>query len=226
MAIARFPDDRLLPAPIRRPAAALAAVCAAAFLVLAVIYHGSRTAGRVDGRLFALLPEASMTGRLDRVAETAPWVAFAVVVLTTTALLLAGRRRAAVFAAAGPGLAMLLAEGAKRVIDRTDDGFLAMPSGHTAGITSVAVTLAVLLLQRYRAHVVPAAALGWLGATLVGAAIALVMVILRAHYPTDTVGGYCLAVATVLGVAFAIDRVAARGPAETSASAWPASRPR
>lgn len=222
MAIAPLPDDRLLPAPVRRPAAVLAGVCAAVFLALAVVYHGSRTAGRLDGRLFALLPHASMSGRLDLVAETAPWVAFAVVVLTTTALLLGRRRRDAAFAVAAPGLAMLVAEGAKRVVDRTTDGFLAMPSGHTAGITCVAMTLAVLLLRRFPGHVVGAALLGWLGATLLGAAIALVMVVIHAHYPTDTLGGYCVAVATVLGVALAVDALTRRRAREATPEEAPA----
>lgn len=210
MAIAPFPDDRLLPAPVRRPAAVLAVACAAVFLALAVIYHGGRTAGRVDHRLFALLPHASMDGGLDHVATIAPWVAFAVVVGTTTALLLARRWQDALFAAAGPGLALLVAEAAKLVVDRTNHGALAMPSGHTAGITSVSVACAVLLLQRSRAHVVRAAVLGWAGATVLGAAMALVMVVIHAHYATDTLGGYCAAMATVLGVAFAIDRLAGR----------------
>lgn len=205
------PDPRLLPAPIRTAAALLAAGCGVVFLVLAVIYHGSRTAGRLDNRLFAALPRASGRGHVWQVAVAAPWVAMGVVVVVTTALLLVGRWREALFAAAAPGLTLAVAEVGKRVIDRTTDGFLALPSGHTAGITSVSLTLAVLLLRRFRQHVVLAAALGWLGATLLGAAMALVMVFLHDHYPTDTLAGYCAAVATTLGVAFAVDALPRRG---------------
>jgi membrane-associated phospholipid phosphatase len=204
-------DRRLLPAPLRLPAALLAGVCAVVFVALAVRYAGDRTAGRLDDRLFAVLPDAGTPGAgkraLNHVATAAPLVAVGVVVVLTIALLVARRWRDAAFAALAPGLTLLVAEVAKPLVDRTTDGFLAMPSGHTAGVTSVALTIAVLLLQRFRAHVVRAAVLGWLAATLLGTAMALVMVSLHFHYPTDTVGGYCAAVATTLAVAFGIDRM-------------------
>jgi len=198
-------DERLLPAPIRRPAALLAGVCVAVFLVLAVMYHGGRAPGHLDARLFlALSPTGTVKHVLDHVATAAPLVAVGVVVVVTTALLLARQWRDAAFAAAAPALALVVAELGKLVVDRTLDGFLALPSGHTAGITSVALTVAVLRLHR-SGHVVRTAVLGLLGATLFGAAIALIMVSLRDHYPTDTLAGYCAAVATTLGVAFAAD---------------------
>lgn len=212
MAPGRDDDDRrLLPAPIRGAAAVLAGACAVVFVVLAIVYSGSRTAGRLDDRLFAVLPDAGTAKRaLNHLATTAPLVAFGVVVVATTAMLAARRWRDAVFTAAAPALTLLVAEVGKRVVDRTTDGFLALPSGHTAGITAVALTVAVLLLQRSPEHVVGTAVLGWLVASLLGAGMGLVMVALHDHYPTDTLAGYCAAVATTLGVAFAIDLVTER----------------
>jgi undecaprenyl-diphosphatase len=45
---------------------------------------------------------------------------------------------------------------------------------------------------------------------LVGSAMALAMTVTRYHYPTDAVGGFCVAVAVVLGLALVIDRAPPR----------------
>lgn len=226
MATAPFPDDRLVPGPIRRPAAALAAVCAVAFLALAVIYHGAARAGRLDSTAFAVLPHASESGPVGAVATAAPFVAFGVAVVVTTAMLAARRWRAAALAAAGPAVAMLVTEVGKQIIDRRINGYLALPSGHTAGVTSVALAVAVLMAGRSRAHVLRTAVLGLLATTLLGAGIALVMVVVHGHYATDTVAGFCVAVATTLGTALAIDRWSGRrrradGIARSEAAAGP-----
>lgn len=202
----RLVADRLVPPAIRRPAAVLAVLCAAGFLALAVHYRGTVSAGRLDSRLFALLPSASGSGAVDELAAIAPLVAFGVALLGTTAMLVTRRWRAAVLVAAGPAVTMLVAEVAKRIVDRRLDGYFALPSGHTAGVTSVALAAVVVLLGRSRAHVVRVAVLGWVVTTLFGAGIALVMVAVHGHYPTDTVAGYCVAVAVTLGVAFGVDR--------------------
>jgi undecaprenyl-diphosphatase len=204
----------------------MAGACATVFLALAVGYHDSWTAGPLDRRLLALLPDGHGVRRtLHLVADAAPLVALAVVVGTTTALVLGRRWREAAFAAVGPAATMLLAELGKLVIGRHRGALVSLPSGHTAGITTVAVTVGVLLLQRAGRHVVLAAALGWLAATLLGGGMALVMVAIQAHYPTDTLAGYCLAVATTIGVAFGIDRLTRRRLAAEPAADRPRPAP-
>jgi undecaprenyl-diphosphatase len=60
----------------------------------------------------------------------------------------------------------------------------------------------------------------WLTAVvtvLAAAAMAWAQVLLNAHYPTDTLGGFCAALAVVPAVAWAIDWVAARRSGGTPA---------
>jgi membrane-associated phospholipid phosphatase len=55
---------------------------------------------------------------------------------------------------------------------------------------------------------------------LAAAAMAWAQVLLNAHYPTDTVGGFCAALAVVPAVAWTIDRVAdSRNPLDRAADA-------
>ena len=44
------------------------------------------------------------------------------------------------------------------------------------------------------------------GALLTGGAMAVALVIGRFHYPTDAVGGFCMAVTVVLGTALLLER--------------------
>ncbi len=153
----------------------------------------------------------------------APWRQIALVVDWTgepvgAALLLAtfvlvflrmGNRRAALLAVIGPGVAVTVTMVMKPLVGSTiNDGFLSFPSGHTATATSFAL-VAMLVGTRHRG-----AATGMLLVAVVtvpaAAAMAWAQVLLNAHYPTDTVGGFCAAVAVVPAVAWTIDRVADR----------------
>jgi undecaprenyl-diphosphatase len=204
------PDDqRLLPGRIRRPAAVLAAACAVVFVVLAVKYHGDDTGGTFDNWVFGSLRHRHLPNHaLTRLADLVPPV-FALVVTALTITTLALRKwRYAALAVLGPGLSMLVVEGGKNIVGRTLDGMLALPSGHTAGVTSVSLVVAALLIDRLRSHVVLAAALALVAVTIMACAIALVMVAARFHYATDTIAGYCAATAITLGVAFALDAIA------------------
>jgi undecaprenyl-diphosphatase len=219
---AGVPDDdgaRILPVAIRRPAAVLAVVCAVAFLALAVRYHGDSRAGRFDGWVAGWLGSEARV--LSTVSVLAPPLFTALAAVATVTELALRNWRYAALTALGPGLTLLVTELGKVLVDRRIDGSLALPSGHTAGVTSVCLALAIVLIDRARGHVVLGATGGLVVATALGAAMALVMVAGHSHYATDTVAGYCVAVATTLGVAFAIDGVAgrsARGRAGAPAS--------
>ena len=59
------------------------------------------------------------------------------------------------------------------------------------------------------------------GAGVSGGAMALALVTERIHYPTDTVGGFCVAVAVVLTCALVLERLPRRTSIEGRASSGP-----
>lgn len=202
---------RLLPARLRPAAAVLVVGCAVLFLVLAVRYHGSGSPGRFDSWIENALPRLGYPRRgLARTTDLGPVAFFVLDAIATVVLLLRRNWWSAALAVAGPALTMLVAEVAKPLVGRTNHGSLCLPSGHTAGVTTVTVVGAVLLVQRMRARPVLAAVLGFLAATVLATAMAVVLVLLGWHFATDTVAGYCAAVASTLGAAFALDWIAGR----------------
>jgi membrane-associated phospholipid phosphatase len=202
---------RLLPARLRAPAAALVVGCAVLFLVLAVRYHGSGSPGGFDSWVAKILPRVGYPRRgLARTTDLGPFAFFILDAIVTVALLLRRSWWQAALAVGGPVLTMLVVEVAKPLIGRRNHGSLCLPSGHTAAVTTVALVGALLLVQRMRTRPVLAAILGFLAATILAAAMAVVLVLLGWHFATDTVAGYCVAVASTLGAAFALDGIAGR----------------
>jgi hypothetical protein len=130
--------------------------------------------------------------------------------LTIVIVVLAGvcwalnRRRLAVLAVAGPVVTGLITIIAKPVIERTKNGDLTYPSGHMGSAVSIAVVVSLLLVSVLGAR-------GWVTAVAVlvpvvwGGAVGLAMTETNYHYWTDAVGGFCVAVAVVLGLAVLID---------------------
>jgi hypothetical protein len=130
--------------------------------------------------------------------------------LTILIVLLAGvcwalsRRRLAVLAVAGPVLTGLITIVAKPVIERTKNGDLTYPSGHMGSAVSIAVVVSLLLVsvlgaRRWVTAVAVVVPIVW------GGAVGLAMTVTNYHYWTDAVGGFCVAVAVVLGLAVLID---------------------
>jgi membrane-associated phospholipid phosphatase len=210
--------DRLLPGSLRRSAVVLSAACVVALTVLAVRYHGGDRPGAFDewayvGLTNLRLPRGPLTGVVDAV----PPVFVGLVAVLTVALVARRRWRRAALATLGPGLALLVTEVGKRLVGRSLDGGLALPSGHTTGVASVVTMIAVLRISR-ATHVRRAALLGLLAVTLAAEAIGFLMVTLHFHYATDIVAGYCVALAMPLAVALAIDGVPHRDRRETEGS--------
>lgn len=131
-------------------------------------------------------------------------------VLTTLLVLgclLARRLNGAVLALASVSVAVGLDERVfKPLFDRTYQGFLAYPSGHTTAAFTLASTLAVLLLvtpEPARRRGVRAAVTAASG--LVGCVVAAAVIGLRWHYFTDTVAGAAVGIGTVCGLALLLD---------------------
>jgi undecaprenyl-diphosphatase len=109
----------------------------------------------------------------------------------------------------------------KALVGRTLDGDLALPSGHTAGVTAVSLVLALLLVDLVGTPLpAPVAAMVVLLPVLaVPGVVALALVATGSHYATDTVAGFCTAVAVTLALGLVLDGPAAgRAPAGQSGS--------
>lgn len=205
------PDaPRALSAPLRGPLAIVAILAALVFTVLAVRYAGAVAAGRLDkwaqSAVQSLLPEPGLGALLiDFLGEPLP--AIALVGLLAAVCLAVGRRRLAVVAVAGSAMTGVATTVFKPVIGRTiHGGFLAYPSGHTAAVTALALVVMLLLVDLLGAGKLPGLLLILSGASVAGGAMALSQVALGAHYPTDTVGGFCAAIVIVPATAYLIDR--------------------
>lgn len=101
-----------------------------------------------------------------------------------------------------PGLCALVTEVGKLWFDRYHDGYLAYPSGHMA--TSAAALTVGLLVLRPRHRV-----LAWSGWALVMFCTAVGLIAMNYHYPSDTVGGFLLALGVVLPGAVLVDTFSA-----------------
>lgn len=208
-------DRTLLPDGARWSASAVAVLAATVVAVLAVRYAGDRTAGRVDGHLdraVDALPAAwDGVARVVTVFGSPPVVTICAGLLALVCLV-TGAPRAAVLAVGGPGLTGLITTFGKPVVDRTigrDESF-AFPSGHTGGATALILVCALLLAAAFGLRARGTAVFAAASAVVVGGAVGMGMVTVGSHYPTDVVGGFCTAVASVLAVALVLDAVLLR----------------
>ena len=213
----------VLPRFLRRPAMVTVALAVLGFGVLAARYAGGSKAGWFDGHVEhvvdALTPDQSRLVDMVILGNPLP-VAAAAVALGGISLAL-GHRRLAALAIIGPGLTGVATEIFKPLIGRTilGGGFI-YPSGHTGGATALGLVAALLLLNVLRPGARAGAVLVAAGSLLTGGAMAVALVVGGVHYPTDTAGGFCTAVAMVLGTALLLDRWA-DGPSRSAASHQP-----
>ena len=214
-----------VPADVRRPLAALVGAAALVFAVLAVRYAGTSEAGHVDRRVDAVVdPVAGGHGwLLNQLVRLGSPPSVVLLSLGLAALCLGlGRRRLAVLAIAGPGLTGVCTTLLKPALGRTiGDGGYAFPSGHTGGATALGLVVGLLLASllgrdRHRGRG-PTLAIVAACALALGGGVGAAMIATNAHYPTDTMGGFCAAVVAVLGTALLLDRV--RGPGRAAAPA-------
>jgi len=122
-----------------------------------------------------------------------------------------GHRRAAVFLLAGAGASVFFTTALKPLVGRDiNNGFLAFPSGHTASMTAVTLVIMLVVIQRRGIRTVPGMLL--LAAVTIPAATAMAwaQVLENAHYPTDTLGGFCVALAVVPPTGLLVDAIADR----------------
>lgn len=220
----------LLAPAIRPTAAVLAAVCAAVTVFLGAQYTHQGRAGwldrAIDRRVRAGLGWHAgllnfVTGIGDPVPVTVMTVALVVACLATH------RWHGALLVAVAVPLASALTEFLlKPLVDRTMQGALSFPSGHTTGMFALAGVCTVLLAGPSR----PRTRVGWrvllgLAAYLAATAVAVAMVGLGAHYFTDTVAGAAVGTSVVLLTALILDRLGRPAPRPQSPAGQPAPAP-
>lgn len=187
-------------------------------ILLAIRYAGSAEPGRLDQSVWmtvaAVWPRPGMKAAVA-VSLGHPFVIIALAGLLSVACLTLRRGRLAFLALAGPGLTGLLTTVLKPMVARTIGGDnLAYPSGHTGAATALTFVIMLLVVDLLHPKRLPAVVLVLAGAGSVGAMMALSLVGLRIHYPTDTLGGLCIAMAAVPATAWLVDRFA--GTEDTS----------
>lgn len=199
---------------MRKPLAIVAILAALVLAVVAVRYAGEVAASRLDmwaqAAVDSLLPEPGIGALLiDFVGE--PLGVVVLTALLAAVCLALGRRRLAVVAVAGVGLTAVVATVLKPLVGRTiNGGYLAYPSGHTAAATVFALVVMLLLVDLLDVRRLSGVLLIVSGAGTGGAAMAWAQVALGAHYPTDTLGGFCTALVVLPATAYLVDRLADR----------------
>jgi membrane-associated phospholipid phosphatase len=183
--------------PIPPPVAIIAGLVVA---TLGTIYFAGGNLGTFDGRAEpwdALRnPWRTIALAIDFCGE--PLGSTILTITVVAGCLLLRRVKLAVTAVAGIGLTIAATTALKPIVGRTIHGeYLSFPSGHTAFATALALIVALTITDVFHpgkrgstltivALVLPAAAaMGW------------AQVMLSAHYPTDTLGGFCTALATI-----------------------------
>jgi undecaprenyl-diphosphatase len=201
----------------------VAVLAALVVVALGVLYAGTSSGGAFDLWLQPWLTSSTTAWRplaltIDFCGEPVG-LASLVVALTVLSLVLR-RPRMAAQVLLGTGLSITATTVIKHFADRTiHETFLSYPSGHTASATAMAMAAVMLVWHRLRP--VAAFALLMAVALVAGAVAAWAQAGLVAHYPTDTIGGWCTALAIVPATAWLIDRTFAwwdlRRKAETPA---------
>ncbi len=181
-------------------------------VVLGAAHAGETTAGPVDqwirlAVVMRLLPSADDAYMIDYLGE--PVGALLLTVGLASYCLILRRGRLCVLAVVGPAATVAVTVAAKPVVDREiHAGNLSYPSGHTAMVTATAIVVGLLVVDHLRRGAVVSCLVIVGGSVVAGLRMAFAQITLDAHYPTDTLGGFCVAVAVVPVTALVVDRLA------------------
>ena len=194
---------------MRGPAVAVIVLAIIVIAILGMRYADQDMPGRVDRILHAVIRNRLRGGQpitsvLVRLGNPAP---AAILVAAVSGVAAAARRWSGVLLAIiGTLTAVTVTELIlKPLIGRLRFGELSFPSGHTTAVAAVAIAAAVLIGSAQWPRSIALRVLAALAAVAVAVGVAMSLVAQHVHYLTDTVGGYGVAVATVLGVALGLD---------------------
>lgn len=205
-----------MPCGLFRAITVIAVACALVVAVLGVWFSDQRAGTALDQNVYWAVYKQFVGERgllRAMLTPTEPVLLVVVVLLVVMLAIARNRPRLAVLAVVGPLVSVALTSGVlKPLFGRTiNNGSLAFPSGHTAGMVSVLTVLVLAVVAGvrppWRSSLTSLVIVSALVVTVVGATG---LVGMKFHYVTDTIGGACTAVATVLAVALVIDWVAAK----------------
>ncbi|MEU5622443.1 MULTISPECIES: phosphatase PAP2 family protein [Streptomyces] len=215
------PESAVLPPSLRVALGLVAALAALVVLVFGITYADDSEPGAVDARIWAVVdgtgpPWRHLAVVTDFLGE--PVGAVLVVAAVVTGCLLLRQPRAAVFVVTGAGLTVGTTTLLKPVVGRTIHGDnLSYPSGHTAFLTAVALMVSLLAAGRLGLGRAVGTAFVLAAGLVAGAAMGWAQVALGSHYATDTLGGWCTALAVLPVSAWLVDRTADRLADRTAA---------
>jgi len=202
--------ELLVPIRLRYPATVIVLLCVIIVTGLGAWFHRRSSPAGVDRFVADWVhqlagPDVGLMDEVIRIGDPLSVAAFVVGLALGSAAL--GRWRTVLFAVLGPTAAVFVTELLlKPLVGRTRGGQLAFPSGHTTGTAAVATVVLVLFLgSAWLASPMAKAMLTLLGLG-VSVAVSVALVDRNWHYATDTLGGICVAVASVLVVALVIDK--------------------
>ncbi|MEU2233739.1 phosphatase PAP2 family protein [Streptomyces vietnamensis] len=204
-----------LPPALRASLGPIAVLAAAAAAALGGLYAGHGGPGRVDRWVQPMAegvrpPWWNVADALDFLGE--PVGAAMSVLAAVAACLLLRRPRAAVLVVVGSGATVATTTLLKPLTGRTiHGGYLSYPSGHTAFLSALALMVALLAAGRLGLGRAAGTALVLAASLTAGAAMGWAQVVTGAHYPTDTLGGWCTALVVTPATAWLVDRIADDG---------------
>ena len=194
---------------MRGPAMSVIVLAIIVIAVLGMRYADQDMPGRVDRILDAVIsnrlrPDRPLTYVLANLGDPAQ---AAILVAAVAGAAAAARRWSGVLLAiVGTATAVTTTELIlKPLIGRLRSGVLSFPSGHTTAVAAVAIAAAILIGGAQWPRSIALRVLAAVAALAVAVGVAVSLVAQHAHYVTDTVGGYCVAVATMLGLALGLD---------------------
>jgi membrane-associated phospholipid phosphatase len=207
------PPRRLISRQLRAAAAGVAVICAAITALLGARYTGASSAGGLDKAVDPRL--TSRLGEHRRLTDAVFSIGGPLTIALLTAFLVAilfllRRPRAALLAALAPPVASAVTEWVlKPLVERNRGGSWSYPSGHTTGIFAVALVVVVIVFGQTPRWLPTAVRLfASAGSLAIAAAVAVASIAAGHHYATDTLGGACVAAATVLILSLIVDAVA------------------
>jgi membrane-associated phospholipid phosphatase len=202
----------LLPGRSRRAAVIILIASIAVLTAGAVLGAGRAQAGPLDrgiDRWIITRLHAHLHGafQITNLGNPTPMIALTIIIVL--GCLTVRRVNGAVLAVTAVLVSNVLTEVVlKPIVDERigHPGVLSYPSGHTTSVFTLVAVVTVLLVQPPRTRLP-----GWLRlllvilAVAVGVTVAICLIAIQFHYFTDTIGGVCVATATVLGIALLLD---------------------
>ncbi|MGH3825899.1 MAG: phosphatase PAP2 family protein [Pseudonocardiaceae bacterium] len=199
----------LLARRVRFPALAVMVLAIGVVVVLSLRYADQDMPGHLDRGLDALIRNRlssaqPLTWALVSLGNPAPAAILVAAVASSAA---AARRWSGVLLIIlGTVTAVTITEVIlKPLVGRLRYGHLSFPSGHTTAVAAIAFATAILIGSSRWPRGVAARLVASLVPVVVAVGVALSLVAQHIHYTTDTVAGYCVALATVLAVALCLD---------------------